>query len=247
MKELILESATTRVALRASDSDKGLEIDVKGISQRVSVQRDGVELMSVDPNGVINADVSGSAYSALFASRIRPQSAPVNALAATGLITIILAQPSDGDTIIVNGHTYTFKGALSIPAVPNEVLIGLANTDTALNLTDAIIADPASVGVLYSTGTIANSFVTATVLLNVVTVASLIKGVIGNGYTLVGSAGAVESGATLGIGAGTILGVDGTQGNQGQIVFDSGYLYLCIATNTIFDNNWRRVDLGAAY
>ncbi|MEA3227208.1 MAG: hypothetical protein U9Q07_14760 [Planctomycetota bacterium] len=42
-------------------------------------------------------------------------------------------------------------------------------------------------------------------------------------------------------------GVDGTVGAQWDMKVDSSYLYVCIATNTIADANWRRVSLGTAY
>jgi len=50
--------------------------------------------------------------------------------------------------------------------------------------------------------------------------------------------------ATLGD---TTAGVDGTVGTLDDIYFDSSYMYRCIATNTISDNNWRRISLGSAY
>ena len=62
LKELVLESATTKVTLRASDTDKGLEIDVKGLGQRMSIQRNGVEILAIDANGLISGltlDCSG--------------------------------------------------------------------------------------------------------------------------------------------------------------------------------------------
>lgn len=46
MKELVLESATTRVVLRASDTNKGLEINIPGLGQVMSIQRQGQEIVA---------------------------------------------------------------------------------------------------------------------------------------------------------------------------------------------------------
>ena len=45
----------------------------------------------------------------------------------------------------------------------------------------------------------------------------------------------------------TTAGVDGTVGAKGAVKFDSSYLYVCVDTNTIADDNWRRISLGSAY
>jgi len=42
-------------------------------------------------------------------------------------------------------------------------------------------------------------------------------------------------------------GIDGTVGVANETCADGSYLYHCIATNTIADANWRRIDLGSAY
>ena len=40
---------------------------------------------------------------------------------------------------------------------------------------------------------------------------------------------------------------NGTTGAEGDMYRDDTYLYICIATNGIVDNNWRRIALGSAY
>lgn len=68
---------------------------------------------------------------------------------ATGTITFS-GNPSNGDTVTVNGVTYTFKTALT-PAA-NEVLIGATQTETAENLKRALNAEDGA-GALYAAGT----------------------------------------------------------------------------------------------
>lgn len=57
--------------------------------------------------------------------------------AATGTITIA-TNPTNSQTITVNGVTVTFKTALTAPAVANEVLLGATAAATATNLAAAL-------------------------------------------------------------------------------------------------------------
>ena len=69
-------------------------------------------------------------------------------------------------------------------------------------------------------------------------------GVIGN---------AISIGETMANGAfaeGAVLlsgGVDGRVGNEGEVLMDASYLYLCIADNDVTGKNWRRITLGNAF
>lgn len=54
---------------------------------------------------------------------------------ATAKVTLV-GLPSDGDTVVVGGSTYTFKSTLTPTA--GQVLIGATTTDTALSLANAI-------------------------------------------------------------------------------------------------------------
>lgn len=79
---------------------------------------------------------------------------------ATGTLTVTAAaQPSDTNTVVINGQTYTFKTALT-PAA-NEVLIGADAPDSLLNLSYAINATPEFDGIKYGAGTVANAAVRA--------------------------------------------------------------------------------------
>ena len=42
-------------------------------------------------------------------------------------------------------------------------------------------------------------------------------------------------------------GVDGTTGRAGEARYDTSYLYVCVAAQTVAGTNWRRVSLGSAY
>lgn len=68
---------------------------------------------------------------------------------------------SDGETVFIGDKTYTFRTALTSPAVANEVLIGASAAASLDNLKSAINAT-AGAGTTYSTGTAANPNVDAT-------------------------------------------------------------------------------------
>jgi hypothetical protein len=78
-----------------------------------------------------------------------------------------------------------------------------------------------------------------------VTVTAATKGVAGD---LIATTETMANGAfgqaTLGD---TTAGVDGTVGIAGSMKYDTSYLYLCSADNTISDDNWRRTSIGSAY
>ena len=68
---------------------------------------------------------------------------------------------SNGNTVTIGGYVYTFRTALTVPAVPFEVLIGISAAVSLDNLQAAINAG-AGAGTTYSTGTFAHPDVTAT-------------------------------------------------------------------------------------
>jgi len=79
----------------------------------------------------------------------------------TGLVTSDATAPDTGGTITIGDVVYTFRTALSSPAVPNEVLIGVSAAACLDNLKLAINAGSGA-GTNYSTGTLVNSAVEAT-------------------------------------------------------------------------------------
>ena len=78
---------------------------------------------------------------------------------------VVTTNPANNNTVTIAVGTftqvYTFKTALTGAA--NEVLIGAAAANTALNLSYAINDTSANEGTLYGTGTAANAFCTATI------------------------------------------------------------------------------------
>lgn len=58
-----------------------------------------------------------------------------------------------GETVTIGGRVYTFVATAVDNAVPNQVLVGAAATNSLDNLKAAIMADPAGVGTLFSVGT----------------------------------------------------------------------------------------------
>lgn len=173
-----------------------------------------------------------------------PESTPVNAVAASKLLTIG-TNPIDGATVAIGGVTYTFKTALSAgPTVANEVLIGLNVEGSIDNLVLAITAG-AGIGTNYSEGTVVNTLATAVkASAATMTATNLIKGIIGNSTAIAETLadGSWAAGATFLSG-----GVNGTVGASNEIRQDASYLYICVAANTIADANWRRLSLGTAY
>ena len=59
------------------------------------------------------------------------------------------------DTVVINGRTYTYRVALTVPAVADEILIGASATTSAANLASALNGT-AGEGTTYSTGTTFN-------------------------------------------------------------------------------------------
>lgn len=79
---------------------------------------------------------------------------------------------------------------------------------------------------------------------DIITLTADTKGVAGNSITLSETMahGAFAGGATALSG-----GVNGTVGDQWDLLVDASYLYVAIAANTISGANWRRVSLGSVY
>lgn len=123
-----------------------------------------------------------------------------------------------------------------------DVLIGATAEDSIDNLVSAIMAGDGA-GVIYGTGTVANTGVTATKEdSDKVIVAAKVAGEDGNAITI---AETLDSGA-CGSGAETLSGgVDGTPGMAGEMCADADFMYRAIEANTTADANWRRVALGS--
>lgn len=88
--------------------------------------------------------------------------------------------PANDETLTLGDQTYTFKTALSSPAVVDEILIGADATEMATNTASAINATAADAGTLHSTGTVQNRHASATADAGVVTLTARADGSSGN-------------------------------------------------------------------
>lgn len=120
-------------------------------------------------NGTISSPFSGGTAAATFSATVTTEATGAtyqwqyeDATAdAVVILTSNTVAPSDGDEVTIGSVTYTFKTALSAPAVVNEVLIG-ANAAAALDNLKLAINAGAGAGTNYSTGTTAHPDVEAT-------------------------------------------------------------------------------------
>ena len=158
-----------------------------------------------------------------------PEKTPVNAVASEGLITMSGVALADS-TFAIDSFTFTWKSTRN---VTSEVTIG-DNADSAItNIVTAVTADLATVTAVYTSNSTS-------------TITAATKGVAGDliVFTEDSTNMGVDGSGTLGT---TEAGVDGTIGLANEIAADTTYLYHCIDTNTIADDNWRLISLGSAY
>lgn len=123
--------------------------------------------------------------------------------------------PSDGDTVVVQGKTYTFKTTLTVsPGVEGQVLIGTTgSTDAAYTNLAAALNHSAGNGTTYWSAA-ANPYVSSAAMAshNIV-ISALLPGTQGNAITTTaaGTAPGSWTSTVLGSGAGALLQVqDGT-------------------------------------
>ena len=165
---------------------------------------------------------------------------PVAPVAASAVLTIS-GTLADGDDVIVNNMTYTFKTALSTPTVPNEILIGIDADASVTNLAAAINGD-GTVGTDYSIGTGKPTDVTAVAdtEANTVTCTATTAGVAGNSYKKFSTG---ENLGWDGENQSFTKGVDGTVGAAGALRFDSSKLYVSVDESTTAVSNWKYIAL----
>ena len=139
-------------------------------------------------------DSLGAAHQVTFTytNADSPYVPAVTAQAATGTLTSSGAAPSNNDTVIVGGTTYTFVTSLTASTTADQVLIGSSATTALANLVNAIngnTADANGSGAAgYGTDTTANASVTAadTTPGSLVTLTAITAGTAGNGIVLTG-------------------------------------------------------------
>lgn len=185
---------------------------------------------------------------------------------AASVVLTSTASPSDGDTVTVYQTVYTYKTALTSPAVPYEVLIGANETASLTNLKKAINAE-ATEGTHYGTGTVANAYVEATAsTAHTITIAAKDAGEKGNKITvstthshgsfahptltggidgsyvnvrLTGNPTAASYELSQKLQFVTAPAAADSTGVAGQVAYDATHFYVCVATNT-----WVRASLA---
>ena len=166
---------------------------------------------------------------------------PVAPVAASAVLTLAGA-PIDGDNVTVNNVTYTFKDALSedtTDPVANEVHIGVDADDSVTNLAAAINGNGTE-GTNYSTGTEQPTDVTAVADKDgdTVTCTATTAGAIGNAYPKATTGDNLnwdDEGETF------TLGVNGTAGVAGAMLYDAGALYVSTGISTTAVSHWETI------
>lgn len=104
---------------------------------------------------------------------------------AEGLITFTGVSVA-AETLLVGDQLYTFVVTLTSPAVVNEVVVGGDAAGSTQNLFEALTRVAANEGVTFSTGTLANRHVTATIDSVVITLVAVAEGSSGDSTALTG-------------------------------------------------------------
>lgn len=169
--------------------------------------------------------------------------APVYAVASSGTLTSDATAPSDGDTVTIGGQVYTFKTALTASTTANEVLIGASAAAALDNLKAAVNDAGGTPGTDYGSDTVANASVTATTNTDTTQLfVAITPGVVGDDIAT------TETSAHLSWGAATLEGgQDATVAHAGDMLVDSGYLYVAYDDVVITETSagWKRIALSA--
>ena len=167
---------------------------------------------------------------------------PVKAAQAAGVLTLT-ANAANTNTVTIGSTVYTFVTALSTgPAVPYEVKVGTAATDSIDNLISAING-ASGAGSTYGTGTGAHPDVTAAIGAgDTMGVTAKLTGYDGN---LIATTDTLAS--TSSFAAATLTGGSaGTVAVAGTVMYDSTNVYICYAATTATDTTgWRKVAHSA--
>lgn len=152
----------------------------------------------------------------------------------------------DPEQVVLGSQTYTF---VTTVAADYEVKKGTDADDSATNLTNAINRAAApGVGDNQAGGKYMAPVVNATATgsldtgTNEITLTCSTKGAAGNSSTL--TAAGPQYSVTDAF-SDTPSGVDGTVGAKGDVRFDTGFIYLCTAANSVSDANWKKAALSS--
>lgn len=160
---------------------------------------------------------------------------PVCSVKAQGTLSMA-TKPTADDTLTIGDVTYTF---VATPAATGDVAIGAAVANSQENLVTAI-NDGDDFNDIHPDVSVADFAA------NDMVITAREAGTPGNSITTTetfDAAGNVFDAATLGT---TTAGVNGTEGEIGDMLIDDTYLYICVAKR-LDGANWRRITLGNAY
>lgn len=151
------------------------------------------------------------------------------------------------ETVSVGGKTYSFVDVLSetnapAAAIANQVLFG-ADSAAALDNLKSAVNGTAGAGTVYSTGTTANTQVSAETNDDTLQVfRALTRGTAGNAIVATETLSNGEFEFALGVLAG---GVAGTTADKGFMAYDGTKLYIALDTQTATTANWVAATLAA--
>lgn len=164
---------------------------------------------------------------------------PVNAVAATGTLTVTGGgtQIAAGYIVHIDTKNYTF--VTPVGTTEGNVLVGVNDTASLLNLLNAI----------KHTGTPGTDYYCAAEHPTVSGTSSDATTIVITAKTKgVSTIATTKTGAEISWAHTTLYaGVDGTVGVANEICADGTNIYHAISQNTISDANWRKVSLGSAY
>jgi hypothetical protein len=199
-------------------------------------------LGEVDATDIANGSITNAKLAnplTLAGITLFADTAPINAVAASKVLTSDNTEVADGDTVTIGSIVYRFKDT---PAQAYDVKRHGTTADTTMgNLIKAINASGIGDGTDYFAGTLIHPTVSAGTLTDhAFTATNKIKGVIGNSTAI------AENSTHLSWAAGATAlsgGINGTVGVKNEIRLDATNLYCCTAANTIADANWKKLVL----
>lgn len=244
-----VDAGTTGLTLSTSTKDSNTQatlvftgtVDVGTLS----IKATATALTGTVASDTIYIDMQDPSFIAALTAiaQIAKSGTPVAPVAASAVLTLG-GTLTDGDVVTVNDVTYTFKNALSTdPAMPNEVLIGADEDASVTNLATAINGNGTE-GTNYSTGTEQPTDVTAVASTanDTVTCTAITAGAAGNAYPK------AATGVNLdwdGEGETFTLGVNGTTGVAGAMLYDASALYVSVDVSTVAVSHWKTITFDS--
>lgn len=224
----------------------GPDFGTINIANRV-VLKDGAKIENASGTSLLSASgasvgsFTGSVNALAGTMQVPAMTAPVNAVASVGTLTLGGggATIADGKKVTIDTKVYTFKATLT--PTEGEVLIGASDTAALVNLLRAIM-HTGTANTDYKCAAVHPTVSATSSNATTLVVAAKTKGVAGDAIaTTTDVAGASWGAVTL------ASGVDGTPAAKNAIGTDGTDLFIAVDVQTISDANWRKVSLGSAY